>query len=143
MPPPNLYARAQHSFATIAHETAGAARTRSSLRPLYFEGEVYGQILGRVARRDDFGCLKFESSARAIPRCRPCERRDPYAAAVDGDEMLAAAAHREITRYGSRLKAGTTEVMTSSSAARSTLLHPPRCRLPRASSESPRPAPGD
>ena len=25
-------------FATFAHETAGAARTRSSLRPLFFEG---------------------------------------------------------------------------------------------------------
>src|SRR3954469_20343627 len=26
--------------ATIAYETAGAARTRSSLRPLYFEGKI-------------------------------------------------------------------------------------------------------
>ena len=33
MLPPNLYARVQHSYAQTAHETAGAARTRSSLRP--------------------------------------------------------------------------------------------------------------
>src|SRR5712672_1563167 len=37
----------------IAHETAGAARTRSSLRPLIFEGKVFGQILGRIAPRED------------------------------------------------------------------------------------------
>src|SRR5260221_2979381 len=62
----------------IAHETAGAARTRSSLRPLISEGEVFEQILGRVAPRDDLRCLKFEWKARAIPPRRPCE----YAPAV-------------------------------------------------------------
>ena len=33
MLPPNLYARVHNSCCAIAHETAGAARTRSSLRP--------------------------------------------------------------------------------------------------------------
>src|SRR6266436_5572348 len=66
----------------IAHETAGAARTRSSLRPLIFEGKVYGQILGCVVLREVLCCLKFEWSARAVLPRRPCERRDPYAAAV-------------------------------------------------------------
>ena len=37
MLPLNLYARVRH-FYTIAHETAGAARTRSSLRPLNKRG---------------------------------------------------------------------------------------------------------
>ena len=39
-------------FVHIAHETAGAARTRSSLRPLTIEGEEYPANLGRNARRD-------------------------------------------------------------------------------------------
>jgi len=39
MPPLNLYARVRllHNF---ARETAGAARTRHSLRPLNFEGRA-------------------------------------------------------------------------------------------------------
>ena len=36
----------------IAHETAGAARTRSSLRPLYRKGEYFLQRPGRNAPRD-------------------------------------------------------------------------------------------
>jgi hypothetical protein len=36
----------------IAHETAGAARTRSSLRPLTIEGEEYPAKLGRIASRE-------------------------------------------------------------------------------------------
>ena len=38
--PLNLYARVRHSTLPIAHETAGAARTRSSLRPLVFRGRT-------------------------------------------------------------------------------------------------------
>ena len=41
-----------HSF---AHETAGAARTRHSLRPLTFLGEMILQDLGRAAPRDRGG----------------------------------------------------------------------------------------
>jgi hypothetical protein len=40
LPPLNLYARVRISLCKLAHETAGAARTRLSLRPLLFgEGE--------------------------------------------------------------------------------------------------------
>ena len=39
-----------HFFVHIAHETAGAARTRSSLHPRYFEGHEPSHQLGaRVA----------------------------------------------------------------------------------------------
>jgi hypothetical protein len=40
MLPLSLYARARTHF-SIAHETAGAARTRHSLRPPVFEGGPY------------------------------------------------------------------------------------------------------
>jgi hypothetical protein len=36
-----------------AHETAGAARTRSSLRPLFFGGGVNLQTSGAVRREND------------------------------------------------------------------------------------------
>jgi hypothetical protein len=39
--PLNLYARVHVLVATIARETAGAARTRSSLRPLIFMGQGF------------------------------------------------------------------------------------------------------
>ena len=42
-------------FVHIAHETAGAARTRSSLRPLTIEGEEFPAKLGRNASRDREG----------------------------------------------------------------------------------------
>jgi hypothetical protein len=35
-----------------AHETAGAARIRHSLRPLDFEGEAFPANLGRIASRE-------------------------------------------------------------------------------------------
>ena len=38
-----------HFFVHIAHETAGAARTRSSLRPRYFEGHEPSHHLGRAS----------------------------------------------------------------------------------------------
>jgi hypothetical protein len=39
-------------FVHIAHETAGAARTRSSLRPLTIEGEEFPADLGRNVPRE-------------------------------------------------------------------------------------------
>ena len=36
----------------LAHETAGAARTRHSLRPLASEGRQHQEKLARIARRD-------------------------------------------------------------------------------------------
>jgi hypothetical protein len=40
LPPLNLYARVRFSLCAIARETAGAARTGLSLRPLLREGET-------------------------------------------------------------------------------------------------------
>src|ERR1700754_1895993 len=59
MPPPNLYAHVQHFVATSAHETAGAARTRSSLRPLFQRSKVFLQNSGRIAPRDREGVFSF------------------------------------------------------------------------------------
>src|SRR6478736_6467024 len=39
-------------YVQFAHETAGAARTRSSLRPLFSEGGMSLENLARTARRD-------------------------------------------------------------------------------------------
>jgi hypothetical protein len=49
--PLNLYARVRFCQINIARETAGAARTRSSLRPLCFEGKVLAN-LGHIMPRD-------------------------------------------------------------------------------------------
>jgi hypothetical protein len=52
MPPLNLYARVHFFFVQFAHETAGAARTRSSLRPLTSEGRMFsGQPRANHAAR--------------------------------------------------------------------------------------------
>ena len=54
-------------FALSAHETAGAARTRHSLRPLFAEGQRICKTSGKTCR---------ENNLR-----RPGAGRDPYAAA--------------------------------------------------------------
>jgi hypothetical protein len=46
-----LYAHVRTS-STIAHETAGAARIRHSLRPLFEEGEEFPANLGRNTPRE-------------------------------------------------------------------------------------------
>jgi len=51
MLPLNLYARVRTSYVHLAHETAGAARTRSSLLPL-FEGRGIAAKLGRITPRE-------------------------------------------------------------------------------------------
>ena len=51
MLPLNLYARVRVFKCANAHETAGAARTRSSLRPLFSEGANEMQTSG-AARRE-------------------------------------------------------------------------------------------
>jgi hypothetical protein len=58
-----LYAHVRTSF-PIAHETAGAARTRHSLRPLFFEGDTFKAKLARNARREREGVF---SSFRDAP----------------------------------------------------------------------------
>ena len=57
MNPPNLYARGQHITFATACETAGAASTRSSLRPLISrEGLIAKLRARRAARRQTFIC---------------------------------------------------------------------------------------
>ena len=58
--PLNLYARVRF-FVHVAHETAGAARTRSSLRPLCVsEGQGIGQTSGVMRREIADAYLLFE-----------------------------------------------------------------------------------
>ena len=52
MLPLHLYAHVRFLLMHIAHETAGAARTRSSLRPLLEEGANELANLGRGASRE-------------------------------------------------------------------------------------------
>ena len=73
MLPLHLYARVPPASSTIAHETAGAARTRLSLRPLVIEGEATHANLGRIAPRDGGGVVWLTLTLLR----RPCERRDP------------------------------------------------------------------
>ena len=52
MLPPNLYARVQHIYAQTAHGTAGAARTRSSLRPRISRADKM-QTSGKSCRENE------------------------------------------------------------------------------------------
>ena len=77
-----LYAHVRTS-STIAHETAGAARTRHSLRPLFF-------VICQVANFKDSGIFRFYRSANrgifiAIPS-RP-EGRSRSSRPWDGDAV--------------------------------------------------------
>ena len=63
MPPLNLYARVRFLYVHFAHEIAGAARTRSSLRPLISYGANALHDSGALRREiaDVYlGCLKIE-----------------------------------------------------------------------------------
>src|ERR1700682_1402064 len=54
-----------HFFVHIAHETAGAARTWSSLRPLIFEGEEFLHNSG-ASRREIVELCPLTVSARSV-----------------------------------------------------------------------------
>jgi len=70
--PLNLYARVRILDAQFAHETAGAASTRSSLRPLSFKRDRFQANLGRSAPRERevifVSGLLFRSSLRGAKR---------------------------------------------------------------------------
>ena len=59
------------SFYFIAHETAGAARTRHSLRPL-IEAQDFWAYLGRLCRETMKLCLLFEIRIRGRGQGRIC-----------------------------------------------------------------------
>src|ERR1700737_3601853 len=70
------------SFVQLAHETAGAARTRSSLRPLNSEGRNEIAKPGRIVPREGGGVchtLRRHSGARAAraTMCN-CTSENPY-----------------------------------------------------------------
>ena len=66
MLPPNLYARVRFCFAHTAHETAGAARTRSSLRPHDWRAGIFRQTSGKTCR--EIAKSRLRRLGRAKPR---------------------------------------------------------------------------
>src|SRR3954462_6997013 len=70
MPPPNLYAHVQHFLMHIAHEIAGAARTRSPLRPLIFSGPMNFESSGELHRENALAYPPLEGEGR-----RSCNER--------------------------------------------------------------------
>ena len=60
-----LYAHVRTS-STIAHETAGAARIRHSLRPLFGEGVRIPAKLGRIAPREHETAFTVIARSEAI-----------------------------------------------------------------------------
>src|SRR5712672_761805 len=65
LPPLNLYARVRFLL-PIAHETAGPARTRHSLRPRFRGARRFWAKLGRMAPRER-GPLSISVMASSIP----------------------------------------------------------------------------
>jgi len=78
MSQPNLYARVRTFLCTIARETAGAACTRSSLRPRFQERAKRDEKLGRFAPRDPIAmsaalpCVGLETKMRLRELSQAC-----------------------------------------------------------------------
>src|SRR5882757_5534682 len=83
----------------IAHETAGAARTRSSLRPLYFGGKVSSKTSGASRRENAMSCSDLSTSLRGAKRpkqsilslrremgCFACARNDDRESGLRRDD---------------------------------------------------------
>ena len=84
--PLNLYARVRISLCINAHETAGAARTRSSLRPLTFEGQRKLQTSDAVCRENAESYLVVPASGPGlIQRVFVASRRQPALALMGPD----------------------------------------------------------
>jgi len=60
--PLNLYARVRFLFVHLAHETAGAARTRHSLRPLILRGLSTFKTSGAWRSEKDNVCKHLVAS---------------------------------------------------------------------------------
>jgi len=60
----------------IAHETAGAARTRSSLRPLFSTGQGFRHTSG-ASRREIAGLCSFLCGNRRLTWKPPAIRKKP------------------------------------------------------------------
>jgi hypothetical protein len=98
MLPPNLYARVHLLLCATAHETAGAARTRSSLRPLIGEEGKRDANLGQVMPRDREPVFHRPGSNVTVTLARvpsanphpeePAERASRRMQATDGPSWL-------------------------------------------------------
>src|SRR5437899_905575 len=67
----------------IAHETAGAARTRHSLRPLIAEGGTFPPKLARTARRDREAVFGNEMRAQTQLSSPGLDRATQYSRGAD------------------------------------------------------------
>src|ERR1700729_900458 len=92
MLPLNLYARVRISLCINAHETAGAARTRSSLRPFVLRGGANLQTSGAVRRENEKVCVAHPS--------RRAQERAPQ------DEARFLAPHLKPTPHGEEAPTG-------------------------------------
>ena len=64
--PLHLYAHVRFLMHSIAHETAGAARTRSSLRPLLFEARTKLKTSGKTMSREREGMFSRHRPAPVL-----------------------------------------------------------------------------
>jgi hypothetical protein len=108
--PLNLYARVRFCYVHFARETAGAARTRSSLRPLSFPGVRPSTTRVHSAPREFFCCLKWIGKCAAILLTLPWRgrHRRPSAAVATKN---ADASHR-LCRIAKRCETGWGDLST-------------------------------
>src|SRR5258707_9523561 len=93
----------------IAHETAGAARTRHSLRPLYFRGRRLLANLGHFVPRE-CECVSWRDvskrlrhpEVRALRRTCAVGRASKDESATDGPVVLRGAQERHLRMTGFR-----------------------------------------
>src|SRR5665647_1415882 len=69
---------------TFAHETAGAARTRSSLRPLISDGVKFTENLAQIMRRDREAVFANKMSIATHSSCPDRSAKRVFAPGVTG-----------------------------------------------------------
>ena len=96
-------------FVHLAHETAGAARTRSSLRPLFEEGQRNAN-LGRHRAARSRNYINVIASAAKQSSVSTCGAMDCFAAlAMTWREQASLVPHLERPRRGPEARATTCE----------------------------------
>jgi hypothetical protein len=88
------------SFVHFAHETAGAARTRLSLRPLFSKGETISEKLARNARRGREAMFSViaRSDLSAVAQRAKAEATKQSMLALRPNGLLRGACHRAALR---------------------------------------------
>src|ERR1700730_9780916 len=74
-----------HNF---AHETAGAARTRSSLRPLFSRRDKVDANLGRIAPRERKALFGSGNTSAACSPSSPAHAGDPVRRGLSAQSLL-------------------------------------------------------